>query len=256
MIFKRQYLKLMIKYKISTCAIASFAMVSAIQAQSFSGTFAEVDSLPFADITSQFTASNFTIDGAVSSVWDGATMYCLDFDALSLSQKPGWTGSGTFSGNLVEVADIQAWARYTGDGQDVAIATAEIYYAIDTYYQGVLDNPVTVNKRAFALTLWELVYDGGGSNQGINLFDDNFDRGFSFSAGEVLANTWLQEIDAANVQSTYQSKSTFLILDDLDNEDQDYIMVSQYSVGIVPEPTSSLLLGVGGLALMFKRKRG
>lgn len=235
--------------------VTGLTMASAVFAQTFSGTFTEVDPLPYADISSQFVASGLSIGGGETGVvWEGATAFCLDYDAKSLSQDPGWLSpTDTFSGRLVDIRAIEAWGRYATP-QDVGLAVAQLSYAVDNYYHSTVLTGGAAERRAFAYVLWEIMYDGGTAN-GFDVRGGNFSNG-SGRYPRNLATTWLSEIESAGVNAGYQKQNDWIVLNDLRPDYQDYILLSATPIPVpVPEPSTGVFAVFVACVFVFRRFR-
>ncbi|MGJ8656442.1 MAG: PEP-CTERM sorting domain-containing protein [Akkermansiaceae bacterium] len=141
------------------------------------------------------------------------------------------------------------------------LAAARVRALFDKYYQsddlsewGYSDRSPLA--QAFQLAIWEISHDGDLSlsdTSGAFYIGRQSDGNNTQKNGIDLAQSWLNEL--SSITADYESqKWDVYALESIGNPGyQDLVFATE--IGTVPEPSSALLLSLGGLATLVYRRR-
>ena len=215
------------KTSMSLAAFAAVAMTGAAQAAVTAGIITPTGVTGDSNLSTGFHV-NFTIDG--SGLSDSGN----SGDILNETHINGNSGS-----NLT-------WLSANGDRPTITI---------DFDLGGTFD--------VDSVHLWNWTYTGATDTRGVTSMDISFS-----SNGTDFVNT-LQDVAftpyaAASTSATSETQTfaavngvTHIRLTDINNAGDTYIGFSEIRFGAaaVPEPTTTALLGLGGIALILRRRR-
>ena len=180
----------------------------------------------------------------------GASALLIDFEDLAVGQTYEVGGSFTTRGVVVEVEDIWVGERWDSGGSASIVDYSSAGGSGNEVRPGRVNLNFLINTNYNSLTLKYGEY-GGSLNISINGDFRYFDN-FVDIDGETIGNTSVTAIDngtpgqstgeltVAGTISSFKIGGAELYLDD---------------INFIPEPGTVLLVGLGGLAVMRKRKR-
>lgn len=197
----------------------------------------------------------------------GATVQSVSFGGGNPSTE-GWsvtTGSGGEFNNGSDWALFGSGSQATrGIGGDLFVGQT---VSIDLATLGVTSGTfVGVDFRQGSTTGIGYNFQGGGSNYGVFSSSGVTDSGVGFSASfktisltRDTATDYTLSIDGTNFASLTLANSTTAIdeirvFNDTSGGGND-VLFNNLNVTAVPEPSSAALLGLGGLALIFRRRK-
>lgn len=178
------------------------------------------------------------------------------FTTIPLAQAAGGSAPG---GPGLDAA----WGTNIPSGGIGTARAARVSWLFDNYYQGTSPtawtygtDSTTKNAFAFQLALWELSHDddftlglptdGLGLSGTVSASSDK--NNWTFNAAVTMINA----ANAANIPSTYTSTEWEIVT--LANVGEPGTQDLVTAVAAIPEPTSLALLGLGGLALLRRRR--
>ena len=179
----------------------------------------------------------------------GASALLIDFEDLAVGQTYEVGGSFTTRGVVVEVEDIWVGERWDSGGSASIVDYSSAGGSGNEVRPGRVNLNFLINTNYNSLTLKYGEY-GGSLNISINGDFRYFDN-FVDIDGETIGNTSVTAIDngtpgqstgeltVAGTISSFKIGGAELYLDD---------------INFIPEPGTVLLVGLGGLAVMRKRK--
>ncbi|MBM4024325.1 MAG: PEP-CTERM sorting domain-containing protein [Planctomycetes bacterium] len=220
--------------------------------------------------TSLANTVNLVHDGygayEIATLWGGGMYGAQVESGVYLLNKTGDTGLGnTWHNGLIPAFCIElnepvpaqaAWytvgmpedmvVSYTGDvlGTTKANYLRELWarYYDPSWAQGGSTPQADRSAAAFALAVWEIIYEGLPSSRW-DVTTDNTPglEGFiALNADVETANKWLQTLTGTGPKADLR---VFTV-----NGSQNYLVA-------VPEPATIVLLGLGGLCSVFRRRR-
>ncbi len=140
------------------------------------------------------------------------------------------------------------------------LAAARVSYLYDNYYAGLTTSDWTRTSTlpdtlAFQIAQWEITHDSDlDLSTGELWIDPTNNTSTTRSNTLSLAQTWLDEIAAANVLSTYEAKNWDLI-GGSSSTAQDVIIATARGFIPVPEPAGFIYAAVAILVLFGRRHR-
>ncbi len=206
----------------------------------------------------------FSLIGAVSH---GATVQTVAYTD-NLASAAGWTLSGSGGGEFNNGSD---WAIYGGPreatrglGGNLSIGQTT---SIDLATLGVANSDyVGIDFRQGATTGIGYNFQGGGSNYNVFSASGVTDSNVGFSSGfktislkRDTSTNYTLSIDGANFGSLTLANGTTAIdeirvFNNTSGSGND-VLFDNFTVTAVPEPSSALLLGLGALALILRRRK-
>lgn len=208
-----------------------------------------------------------SIDGVDPGFDDNLLGFCIELEQ-GISN-----GTRDFEYPAPDLSEAAASSAGTNQSANIPFGgigderAARVRYLFDNYYQGTsIESWTNTNNTpdvyAFQLAVWELAHDddltlaypGFGNNE-LGLWVGGVlgwrNSGTALAAVE-LAESWLESISTASVDSSYQSQQWELMLL-ADDHRQDLIL----STGITPIPEPSVYIGLSSalFSLLYIQKR-
>lgn len=180
-----------------------------------------------------------TGDSGSGSAWHNGSLsgFCVELNEAAPTQTKRYSVGTLDSMNV----------SYTGQtlGADKANYLRELWgrYYDPAWARGGASSEANRSAAAFAAAVWEIIYEDvprGGSRW--DLFADGSSGQGGFLAPNVEAETahrWLQSLDGRGPKADLRVFSN--------NGAQNFLVA-------VPEPTTIVLLGLGGLSTLFRRR--
>ncbi|MCP5534977.1 MAG: PEP-CTERM sorting domain-containing protein [Akkermansiaceae bacterium] len=162
---------------------------------------------------------------------------------------------------LGAIEDLDIWDRYTTT-QNESLAVAQVRWMIDNRYDSYFLNPesnTSVMQYSFQNVIWEIMADGGTA-AGLDFATGDIDRTIYSDTSYYGSSLWtnmnqlLSDVKNSGVTESYVGTTRIYAALDTRAGYQDYLFLAN-GVDTVPEPSGVALLGLGGIAMLLRRRR-